>query len=104
MTQHHKIEKKKKIITDSHTPHQKTKKQKLLLQLAREKDRETLTNTIKQSTQQKGKKEQRHRVGARKEVRGRRTITWRATRFGTGPRIDCLLADDDCGACDRVSV
>jgi hypothetical protein len=29
---------------------------------------------------------------------------WRATGFATGLRIDCLLADDDCGACDRATV
>jgi len=99
---------KSSLIPILPTPKKQKQKTKTIA-ASKRKDQETLTNTIKQSTQQRGKegtKTQRYRtqVGARQEVRGRRTITWRATRFATVPRIDCLLADDDCGACDRASV
>lgn len=99
---------KSSLIPILPTPKKQKQKTKTIA-ASKRKDQETLTNTKKQSTQQRGKegtKTQRYRtqVGARQEVRGRRTITWRATRFATVPRIDCLLADDDCGACDRASV
>jgi hypothetical protein len=81
MTQHQKFG-KRKIITDTHIPHPEKKKSKLL-QLAREKDQETLTNTIKQGTQQRGKEgtKERHTHPSRSQKRGSRKENYHVASY-----------------------